>query len=161
MEECQICQFLETDEGESLKRTIQECMDFLSNGGTSQLLTLLIGSKITYADVLNHKKHSHSLDLYSQETTDVNSLESLNKSFAIDALHGIRLNPGSTGSNAGLQALKNLEKLSEKDKENKDNSGDLWIEFAEWVENSDLTREDKAKIADEIRILNDRESNRD
>lgn len=158
--ECLICEWLKSDEGAKLSKTVNECFDFLSNFGSSQILSFLIGSDISRLDVLKHKKHSNSLNLYPIESKiDFSDLASLNSFFILDAVHSVRLNPGNTGSNAGLQALKNLEKIQANDKDGDKETQEMWIEFIDWIEsNKDIPDKARVEIADKIKELNDRQN---
>ena len=158
--ECLICEWLNTEDGAKLSKTVNECFDFLSNTATSQILSLLIGSDISRLDVLKHKKHSNSLNLYPIESKiDFSDLASLNRVFALDAVHSVRLNPGGTGSSVGIQALKNLEKIQANDKDRGKEAEEMWIEFVDWIEsNKDIPEKARVEIADKIKELNDRQN---
>ena len=124
-EECPICLFLQEC---PYPEAVDDLMEFASNKTCAVLLTNLSGSKITMTDVKNHKKHAFAHDFYEKiKKLDLNTTEGMNTFYAIDGMHHAKLNPGSTGSIAGLTAVKNLQDMEQARKE----KGDLSVQLVD------------------------------
>lgn len=134
-EECPICMFLQECE---VPDAIEEMLQFTSNRTSATLLSMLSGSKITMTAVKKHKKQTKKQEFYDKiKNLDLSTTEGMNRFYVIDGIHHAILDPGTTGSIAGLTAVKNLQDLEEKRKERGDFSVQLVDRLSEYLQKQD------------------------